>query len=419
MGRNTAYLSAKEAIARLGVKPATLYAYVSRGQVRCEAKPGTKKKLYLRADIDRLVLRSRARSGRGAVAAEALRWGEPVLDSAVTLIQGGMLYYRGHELSALVRAGTSFEQTAELLWSGALPLAPPVWPAASCPVTPARVAAAPWTTRAAHALLDAGTLGTSGSETIDETMTLARHFTSRLARMAETRGGKASRRPAAASSCAATMLWTAGVRTSDAMVQCCNTALVVSADHELNASTFAARVIASTNAGLTACLLGALGALSGPRHGATTVAIETMLRSWSSPRDARPAARALAQAGRAVPGFGHYLYPDGDPRYAPLMAHARACQPHSAGAQTLARVEALVEAMAGLGGDPPSVDLALVAARAALDLPDGAALALFGLGRMAGWVAHILEQRQQDSMLRPRARYTGRQPKLLDPTGTD
>ena len=123
-------LSAKEAAALLDVKLPTLYAYVSRGLLRSIASPDTKRRRYRREDVVRLKARHDARSGHGPVAAAALRWGEPVLDSAITSMAGGKLRYRGHDAVELASAGTRFESLAELLWTGALPPSAPAWRAA-------------------------------------------------------------------------------------------------------------------------------------------------------------------------------------------------------------------------------------------------------------------------------------------------
>ncbi|HMI91922.1 MAG TPA: citrate/2-methylcitrate synthase, partial [Polyangiales bacterium] len=123
-----AYVALPEAVALLEVKPATLYTYVSRGWVgRVPAARG-RGSLYSRADLERLRARHDARAGHTAVAASALRWGEPVIDSAITTVIDGRLYYRGHDALALAQSGRRYEQVAELLFSGELPELVPAWP---------------------------------------------------------------------------------------------------------------------------------------------------------------------------------------------------------------------------------------------------------------------------------------------------
>jgi citrate synthase len=175
--------------------------------------------------------------------------------------------------------------------------------------------------------------------------------------------------------------------------------LVLVADHELNASAFAARVAASTGASLAAAALAGLATLSGPRHGGAVAAVRSLAREAArlGPREA--VADRLVE-GRFLPGFGHPLYPQGDPRAAALLA--RFSPPPE-----LAALQATVEAVTGLR---PSIDFALMAACEALRLPEEAPFGLFATARCAGWIAHAIEQGQSDALIRPRARYIGPDP---------
>jgi len=175
-------------------------------------------------------------------------------------------------------------------------------------------------------------------------------------------------------------------------------ALIVSADHGLNASTFATRVIAGTGADLYACLLGGLAALSGPRHGRATDRVEALLDEADN--DPERAVGARLSQNEPIPGFGHPLYEDGDPRALLLLQRA-----HDLGGERAELCQRVVAAAGRRGAPPPNIDVGLVALRAAAGLPRGFASALFAVGRMAGWVAHILESRAEGSLLRPRARY--------------
>jgi citrate synthase len=174
-------------------------------------------------------------------------------------------------------------------------------------------------------------------------------------------------------------------------------ALVLCADHELNASAFAVRVVASTGAALPACLLAGLAALSGPLHGGMTEQVGALLAEPGM--QANPHATLAARLGRGerLPGFGHRLYPDGDPRAAALLA-------------TLdpgAWWRGMLGAAHDLTGLRPNIDLALVALERTRQFPAGSALAIFAAGRSAGWIAHALEQRQDGRLIRPRAIYPG------------
>jgi citrate synthase len=182
------------------------------------------------------------------------------------------------------------------------------------------------------------------------------------------------------------------------------TALVLMADHELTSSSFAARVAASTGADLYACVASALGAFSGPRHGGSCDQIEALVTEARTPERTRGVILGRTQRGEGLPGFGHPLYPAGDPRAPPLFDLAAALAPRNARVRT---VQALVRNMARTLRLQPAADVGLVALVSALGLPPGSATALFALGRCAGWIAHALEQRTQGFGIRPRARYVG------------
>lgn len=171
------------------------------------------------------------------------------------------------------------------------------------------------------------------------------------------------------------------------------------ADHELNPSAFAARVAASTGASLAACALAGLAALSGPRHGGAPAALGR-LRDEARARGAEAAVADRVAEDRGIPGFGHPLYPDGDPRALALLERFTP-------AEDLVRLADQVRSTTGLA---PNVDFALVALCDHLGAPGGAALSLFAAARCAGWLAHALEQGQDGALIRPRARYTGPPP---------
>jgi citrate synthase len=177
-------------------------------------------------------------------------------------------------------------------------------------------------------------------------------------------------------------------------------ALVLCADHELNASSFTARCIASTDASLRSVVIGGLAGLSGGRHGATTARGEAL---WDELGDTAPERKLRERLARGddLPGFGHPLYPDGDVRATCLLERVLPRHP---------KWKRLIDVASELAGQQPSLDLALVALRRHLKLPVGAAFGLFALGRSVGWIAHGLEQRQNPHLIRPRAVYTGERP---------
>ncbi|MEO8812107.1 MAG: citrate/2-methylcitrate synthase, partial [Caulobacteraceae bacterium] len=191
--------------------------------------------------------------------------------------------------------------------------------------------------------------------------------------------------------------WGQGARGADLIRR----ALVLLADHELNASTFAARVTASTGASLAASALAGLAALSGPLHGGAAARV----RAWadvaekSDPREAVQARRAFRGP---APGFGHPLYPHGDPRARALMGAFRPAVP----------LEALRAAVEEATGERDNVDFAMVALARDLGLPPDAPFVLFAVARAAGWLAHAMEQTLGGALIRPRARYVGPDPEV-------
>ena len=401
------FLEAKAAAKLLGVELRTLYAYASRGLVRSVRGARGLKRLYAVEDLERLKARSGARAGHGAVAASALRWGEPVLDSAITQITPRGPAYRGRLATELAAAGVRFENVAELLWSGYLPSEPIVWPRPALP------------------LAQLGKLVAAGSRPLDVMQLLVP-----LAGLADPNRGD-GRPDAIVARCrqlvpllAAALAWSAGAAQftralaapsvaeiatralglDDEHAPILETVLVVLADHELNASSFAARVVASTDADPYACFSAALAAVSGPRHGTATEALARYADDIGSPERAVRVVRELRARGEAPPGFGHPLYPGGDPRAPPLLAAARTSTNKRA-----RTILAIADTIAAEKKNRlhPSVDVGLSALVASLGVSPAAGSGLFAVARSAGWLAHVLEQRAAGYLLRPRARYTG------------
>jgi len=185
-------------------------------------------------------------------------------------------------------------------------------------------------------------------------------------------------------------------------------ALILCADHELNVSAFAVRVVASTRTSLYDVVAAGLAAMRGPRHGGHTAEVESLLDESSTPNGVRRAMAARLRRGESIPGFGHPLYPDGDPRARAILAAVERSFPAS---KTTALLRAGRRAGRALLGDHPNLDYGLVILRRALGLPRGSALVLFALGRTAGWMAHAMEQYAVDQLIRPRAAYTGPSPR--------
>jgi citrate synthase len=387
MKRSDAPLSSREAAALLGVKLETLYADASRGLVKGLPGPRGRGRRYRREDLDAL----RARSA--GPAAGALRFGEPVLDTRITRMTPRGPEYRGRLATELARDGVPFESVAELLWTGELPARAPRWPHDG-PELPARELAR--ILPAGSSPLAALSLALPALAAAD-----ALRFDARPEAVLERARRLIPRLAASFALALDPARLTAALATSDPV-----RALALALGVPL-ASTFAARVAASTGADLYACLTAAVAAFSGPLHGGASEQVEMLAREADDPAGAAAAVRDRMRRGELLPGFGHPFYPDGDPRVEPLLGQALALRPRAPRVRTIA---ALVDAMNQTGRPKPNVDAALAATCAALDLPLGMGPAIFAVGRSAGWVANVLEQQETRYVLRPRARFVGDAP---------
>ncbi|MBK8173423.1 MAG: citrate synthase [Sandaracinaceae bacterium] len=398
------YVTASAACALLDIKRASLYSYASRGFVRSVASVGGRARLYLRADIVRLRARHDARSGHTAVAASALRWGEPVLDSSITEIKSDGPHYRGHAAIALAQRHVSFERVVELLWGNSLPEKVSLFPDGVSREAARMLALLPKGagTRDAFNYLLSG-LAASDQDRFATSETFERARARRVIACAASLPALLAKRaaPSVAKSVAHRTAQAFGKRPTPRLVRALDSALVLVADHELSASAFAARVTASTGADLYACLLSAVSAFFGPLHGGECDRVEALLREIPGPDEALATVRARRARGESISGFSHRLYREGDPRTALLLTHAKSF----GGTKRTQKIFALIRAVENTGGEAPTVDVGLVALAAALDLPEGSASYVFALGRMAGWVAHVFEQRSTNALLRPRARF--------------
>jgi citrate synthase len=394
------YLTADEAADMLGISKATLYAYVSRGLVRSER--GTSKqrtRRYLAEDVHKLVERKTYRRDPAQVAQDALHWGTPVLDSALTLIADDALYYRGRSALTLARMST-IEQVAALLWTGDTRQASLTFE--SRLAADARLdrldAALPPIRRMMAALALADDL--AGYDLRAESV--ARTGTRVLALIASA----ATLQPFDGESLAGHLrqAW----RPDDArVVRLLDTALILCADHELNVSAFAARIVASAEANPYAVVMAGLAALQGFKHGGNTARVEAYLNEiGTAERIAHVTAERLRR-GERIPGFGHSLYPNGDPRAKALLTLLQATY---ADAPEVEFATATAEQVTALIGQQPNIDFALAALARAAHLPDGSPLTLFAIGRTVGWIGHAIEQYGSDALIRPRARYVGEPP---------
>ena len=192
----------------------------------------------------------------------------------------------------------------------------------------------------------------------------------------------------------------------DAVGGVIRTALVLCADHELNVSAFTARCTASAGASPYDVVSAALATLKGFRHGGAAERVLALAAESHTLKGARAAVAARLRRGEGVPGFGHPLYPAGDPRAVLLMRLAE----EGANESAWRPFRHLRRAGAELLRDHPNLDFGLAAITRAFRLPDHAPLLLFALGRTVGWIAHAIETYASGRLIRPRAKYTGPAP---------
>jgi citrate synthase len=393
-------LTTQQAAQLLGIKPETVYAYVSWGMLTRHRGPDRRSSRFDRIEVERLARRNRRGGRAGAL--------EVIVDTGLTLLDPeGALYYRGEDVTKLAWT-RHFEEVAELLWAASTPTSVP-WEATPTAVEVGR--------RAQEAL-------PPDARTIDRIRVI-------VAALAAADPVRDDRRPAAVTATARSLvagiveclpartrapgatvaerLWSrlADRPPGSGEIRALDAALVLLADHELAASTLAARVAASVWADPYLVVLAGLSVGGGVLHGAHSAAVEALLREAEDPADvARLVGERLRRAER-VPGFGHAVYTDRDPRADVLLDLVRAA---GGPGPVDAIVDELVSVVGRHGGPAPNIDLALAALTVKLGLTRGAGEVIFLLGRIAGLIAHALEEYPHQMRFRPRALYVGPRP---------
>jgi citrate synthase len=423
-------LTAAEAAERLGVKLGTLYAYVSRGWLKSYKRKVGRQALYRRADIEALRGVSMPERGRRARSLpEAASWvtiaqpraeGPPagviVAESAVSSIIDRRLAYRGFPIEEVV-ASASFEEICWLLWNGAPPnaaQAADLRARMNSVAIPDAVAAALAAVREdAPPLLRLEIMmpALAASERrhparpqIEQAATIIGMMPLVIAGAGNRNGRAVS--PSAFDGIASGLIRRALGEVAEWERAAADRVLVACAEHELNASTFAARVVASTGADLYASVLAALCSLSGPIHGGACDRIEQMFAELE--RGAKLDSLLAGFTGKHLlpPGFGHAIYPNGDPRAA-LLKRAAAEITRRRGKRFYETALKIEDTVAKREGLRPNLDFYLTVCVRMLGLPPGSPAAVFALGRAAGWIAHSLEQYADNRLIRPRMRYRG------------
>lgn len=372
------WVSAEAALEALKVKPGTLYAYVSRGRIRAMSDPlDSRRSLYSCSDIRSLVDRRRRPRSRAEVATGTIAWGEPILESSISTVEDGKLLF-GNDDSSVLCQTYSLEDIAAHHWRSSLPE-----PQISTVPSETADASTPKSRAFLYLARLAGTSLPSQGRSREVLLMEAHHI---LVGFADVLLGGSF--PGSIHQKVATA-WGLPDKEADVVRR----ALVLISDHELNASTFAVRVAASTGASLASSALAGLSALSGPLHGDAPEEALAFLTEVLEAEYPSEVIRKMLGQSRFIPGMGHHLYPDGDVRAQQIF---EAFDLPDLVVQRIALCRRTI-------GKEPNIDMALAAMAYTFNLPNQACFSIFSLGRLTGWLAHALEQAENGQLIRPRA----------------
>lgn len=357
--------------------------------------------------------------------------GMVVADSNISFVDGnnGILEYRGYDIRVLAERST-FEETAYLLWNGRLPTAQELdamkRQARACRFMPPEIIAAlrnmPKNADPMAVMRSAvSLLAHYDPEAEDNTPEAHQHKACRLlgqisgvlAAYERIRRGEEPVKPRMDLDHAANFLWMlTGEDPEPTAARALDQYLVLLAEHELNASTFTARVISSTGSDLHSAITGALGALKGPAHGAAVQEAMEQFLEIGAEDNVEPWFKSLAGTGRRVMGIGHRVYKVRDPRAAPLMANVNRMV-EATGERTWYNIASQLEALAvedeyfKSRGLSANVDFYSAPLLYSIGIPVDAFTCMFAMSRIVGWTAHVYEQHSNNRLIRPLANYTG------------
>jgi citrate synthase len=401
------YFSGAQAAEFLGVKPATLYAYASRGMIESIPAESGRERSYRLADL--IKLRQSSRGFKNAKEPDSPTWMGPVIKSAITEIRNDGHRYRGQNAIELAQQGNQFEEVAELLWEtnatqkdwqNIVPLPVPKY-LKKLAVDEADFLDMVKALIASVEILDPSTRKLQG----DDLFATARRLIVTMALtpgFSENGDGYISD---AQFPIAQTLLSSLRATRSREKAAVVNAALVLCADHELNASALAARIAASCDATLYSTLLSAVGTFSGSLHGLASRRAENIVSNSMKFKSTNAWLKDYLRDRETIPGFGTELYEHGDPRAQFLLDAAQSVTKKNA---NLNRLLEIVECVEQQNGMKPNLDIGLAAITYALTLPSGSGSTLFAVSRTAGWIAHAIEQRSYGGVIRPRAKYIGK-----------
>jgi citrate synthase len=393
------WIDAAEAARRLGVKTTSLYSYVSRGLLTPRRDSDGRRSWFDPAEVAALHRRAHPAHTPGP---------ELVFESSVTTLGVDRPYFRGRDALGLARE-CSYEQVAEWLWSGLDTPPPPPWRS-----LPDAVGAGHAVQRALPAEtlpLDRLTVAVTALAASDpmrhnvEPEAVMATGRALVSGMVEALPARSTRSPGAGAG-VARRLWPKLTKAASApdLVRVLDAALVLLADHELAASTLAARVAASVKADPYAVVTSALGVVGGPMHGGASLGAERLLGEISDPSRAAAVIGDRLRRGERIPGVGHAVYKSGDGRCDALLGLLREAAP---GHPRIAVADAVLHELRNRGLPAANSDFAIATLGQVCGMMPGSGEVVFAVARTAGWLAHALEEYTRPSPLRLRAVYTG------------